>query len=130
MLNITQDGVSRVPSIHKEKILSTVVINGVTIQGGNNVSIVNGKVVIDGKDATPDAKEISIVVNGAVNRLEADACNTISVTGDVGNIKTLSGDVDVSGDVSGSVQTMSGDVSCGSIAGSASSMSGDIKQRR
>lgn len=110
--------------------MNTVVINGVIIQGGRNVSIVNGKITVDGKDVTPDAKEISIVVNGAVERLDVDACRTVSVTGDVGNVKTMSGDVDVSGDVKGSVQTMSGSVSCGNIAGGASSISGNITHRR
>lgn len=39
----------------------------------------------------------------------------------------MSGDVDVYGNVSGSVKTMSGDVDCGNIGGSVSSMSGEIK---
>ena len=109
---------------------STVVINGVTITGGRNVTIRNGKVIADGVDVTPDAKEISITVNGNVDKLEADACSKISVTGDVGSVKTQSGDVDVKGAINGSVQTMSGDVDCGGpIGGSVSTMSGDVKHR-
>lgn len=113
--------------------MNTIVINGVVIQGSgrnNNVTIRGTRVIIDGKDVTPDAKEINIVVNGSIEKIEADACDKISVTGDVGNIRTQSGDVDVSGNVSGSVQTMSGDVDCGNIAGSVSTMSGDVKHRR
>lgn len=109
---------------------STIVINGVTITGGRNITIRNGKVIVDGKDVTPNAKEINISVNGSIDRLEADACQKISITGDVGNVKTQSGDVDVNGDIKGSVQTMSGDVDCGGpIGGSVSTMSGDIKHR-
>lgn len=94
------------------------------------MSISGGRVIVDGKDVTPDAKEITISIEGNVDKLEVDACSKISVTGDVGHVKTLSGDVDVSGNVSGSVQTMSGDVDCGgSISGSVSTMSGDIKHR-
>jgi len=112
--------------------MASISVNGVTISGsGRSVVIRDGKVIVDGKDATPaDAKEINITVNGNVDKVEADACQTISVTGEVGNVKTLSGDVTVTGDVKGSVQTMSGDVDCGgSVAGSVSTMSGDVKHR-
>ena len=44
-------------------------------------------------------------------------------------IKTMSGDVEIHGDVNGDVKTMSGDVDCGNVAGDVSSMSGDIKRR-
>lgn len=109
---------------------NTVVINGVTITGGCNVTIRNGKVIVDGIDVTPYSKEIDITVNGNVEKLEVDACSKISVTGDVGNIKTQSGDIDVRGAISGNVHTMSGDVDCGGpIGGSVSTMSGDVKHR-
>lgn len=110
--------------------MNTIKINGITISAGRNISITNNRVFVDGKDVTPDAKDIRIEVAGGIERLEADACNTISVTGDVGNIATQSGDVDVTGSVAGSIQTMSGDVDCGgSVAGSISTMSGDVKHR-
>jgi hypothetical protein len=110
--------------------VATIKINGITITGSNIVNI-NGRVLVDGKDITPDAKEITISVNGNIEKLEAAACLKISVTGDVGRIKTLSGDVEVSGSVNGNVETMSGDVDCGgSIAGSVKTISGDIKSRR
>ncbi len=108
-----------------------IVVNGQVIPDGRNVIIRGGRVIVDGKDVTPDAKEINIVVNGNIDKVEADACQKVSVTGDVGSVKTLSGDVDIGGDVKGSVQTMSGDIDCdGSIGGSVSTMSGDIKYRK
>jgi len=110
-----------------------ITINGVTITGnvaGNSVTIQNGKVIIDGKDVTPESKEINIVVNGNVEKIEADACSKISVTGDVHTIKTMSGDVEVEGSVAGSIKTMSGDVDCGSVGGGISTMSGDIKHKK
>ena len=111
--------------------MASISINGVTISGSRSVVIRNGQVIVDGKDVTPeDAKEISITVNGNVDKLEADACQTISVTGDVNKVKTLSGDVNVGGDVKGSVRTLSGDVDCDSIAGSVQTLSGSIKHRR
>lgn len=100
-------------------------------RGGRVITVHNGRVIVDGKDVTPEAKEINISVNGNVEKIEADACQKISVTGDVGSVATQSGDVDVGGSVRGSVQTMSGDVECGgNIGGSASSMSGDVRYRK
>jgi hypothetical protein len=115
--------------------MNTVIINGVVVtktsSGSFKVTARSGRVIVDGKDVTPNnATEINIVVNGPVEKLEADVCNKVSVTGDVRNVRTKSGDVEVTGNVSGSVQTMSGDVDCGDIAGSVSTMSGDVKHRR
>lgn len=110
--------------------MNKITINGVLITGGRNITMRNGKVLVDGVDVTPDTKEISVVINGDVEKLEADSCLKISITGDVGSVKTLSGDVDISGTINGYVQTMSGDVKCGgSINGSVSTMSGDIRHR-
>lgn len=109
--------------------MNTITINGVTITGGRNITVRDGKVTVDGVDVTPDAKTITIAVTGNVDRVQADACSSILVTGDAGSVATQSGDVDVGGGVKGSVQTMSGDVSCGPIGGSVSTMSGDIRHR-
>lgn len=116
----------------KIKKMSIISINGNTYIG-NSVAISNGKVFIDGKEAScdgKDSKEINITVNGNIDELKVDACNKVLVTGDVFNIHTQSGDVDVSGNVKGGIQTMSGDVDCGDIGGSISTMSGDIKHRK
>lgn len=108
--------------------MSTVFINGVVIQssGRGNVTIINGKVIVDGKDVTPDSKEINVVVNGPLEKLDVDACNNISITGDVGKISTVSAQVEITGNVSGSVSTVSGAVECGKIAGSVSTVSGRV----
>jgi hypothetical protein len=109
--------------------MSTITINGNTYSG-DNITISNGKVIINGKDVTPDGKEINISVQGNVNELKVDNCNKIFITGNVKNVSTKSADVDISGNVEGSIQTMSGDVDCGKISGSVSTMSGDIKTRK
>jgi hypothetical protein len=110
--------------------MNTIRINGISITAGRSITVNGNRVFIDGKDVTPDAKDIRIEVSGNIERLEADACNSIGVTGDVGNIATQSGDVNVGGGIRGSVQTMSGDVDCGGpIGGSVSTMSGDIRHR-
>lgn len=102
--------------------MSKIIING-NIYSGNNIVVVNNKVLINGKEVTPDSKEINISVGGNIEELKVDVCNKISVTGSVKNISTKSGDVEVTGDVDGSINTMSGDVDCGHVQGSISTMS-------
>jgi hypothetical protein len=108
--------------------LNTVTINGITITSVRSINISGNRVIVDGNDVTPDAKEIRIEVNGNIESLSVDACNTIMVTGSVGDLATQSGDVKC-GDVSGSVKTMSGDVRCGVVKGSVKTMSGDINHQ-
>lgn len=113
--------------------MNSISINGVNISGsfsGRSMTIINGKVIIDGQDVTPESKNISIEVHGNVGQLSADSCLKITVNGDAGSVKTQSGDVDVAGYVEGSIQTMSGDVDCGNVSGSISTMSGDVKHRK
>jgi hypothetical protein len=89
------------------------------------VTIANGRIMIDGKDVTDDAKEIHI--DGNVNHLKADVCLNIYITGDVGDVATTSGNVQVGGNVAGSVHSMSGDINCdGSVGGDATTVSGDV----
>ena len=124
-----------------------LIINGTTIgHGKNNIVVINGKVYADGTDVTPDSKEISITIEGNLEHLEVDYCSKISIKGDVGSIKSASGDIDITGnvnsgiqtasgdvecsDVHGSIKSMSGDISCENVAGSVSTMSGNIKHRK
>ena len=89
-----------------------ITVNGVTYSG-NNISISKGKVIIDGNDVTPDAKNIDIKIDGNISELKVDACDSLVVNGNCG-----------------SVATMSGDVKCGTVGGSISTMSGDIKNKK
>lgn len=104
----------------------TVVINGITISSRGTVEVKNGKIYIDQRDVTPDGKDIRIEVQGNVENLTVDACNRVSVKGNVGELSTVSGDVEC-GNVSGSVRTTSGDVSCKSVGGSVETVSGDVE---
>ena len=119
-----------------------VIINRVTYQG-KSVSICNGKVIVDGKKINIDDKIINIKIDADIDKLEVDYCEKIEVNGNVGDIKTTSGDVKISksvfdnvkttsgdikigGDINGSVQTVSGDVEAKDIYGSVKTISGDI----
>lgn len=98
--------------------MGTFNISGRTFRG-NNISISNNRIVIDGKDVTDeyDIKPVGIleitVLEGTIGSLTADgsvSCN--DVTGDVsagGSVKA--------GDIKGSVNA-GGSVKCGSIGGS------------
>lgn len=108
--------------------MASIIINGLTITGGRNINISNGRVIIDGKDVTPDIKEISIQITGDVETLSVDACNKIEVNGNVAELSTQSGDVRCQS-VGGDVSTMSGDVHCTTVAGRVKTMSGDINHR-
>ncbi len=114
--------------------MSNISINGRSISiGGTLLSVVinNGRVTVNGQDVTPeDAKDIHISIEGHVDSIRADACNSIEVTGNVQQVQTQSGSVQVGGDVLGSVSTMSGSIECdGKINGSVSTMSGDVRSR-
>ena len=106
-----------------------ITINGKTFEG-DSISISNNKVTIDGNEIKVDEKEINILVEGSINNITLDHCNKFGVAGNVKTISTMSGDVDVTGDVTGNVSTMSGDVDCGNVGGKIDTMSGDVKHRR
>ena len=108
--------------------MNQVIINGKKYTGGNSIVVSNNKVIIDGVDQSPSkCKKIDIKIVGNVENLEVDTCNTINVHGDVNSLQTTSGDVDVSGNVTDSVDSTSGDIECGDVGGSVKSVSGDIK---
>lgn len=106
-------------------------INGVSIAGGRNVVISNGKVIVDGKDVTPgDEKQINIEVTGDVDTIEVDTCEKISVTGNTGRITTSQGDINVGGDVHGDAKTSQGSIEVeGSVGGNVKTSQGSIRVR-
>ena len=104
--------------------MSTIIING-NRYNGDNITVRNNKVIIDGKDMTPDSKEINITVEGNVEDLDIDYCNNIEINGNVNNLRSGSGDVTCN-DVQNGVQTGSGDVDCTNINGYVQTGSGDV----
>lgn len=123
-------------------------INGRTYSG-NNIQISNNRVIIDGKDVTGDHKDekvINISVEGNIESLDVGYCQKISVKGDCGRVKSASGDVkitgnvtgdvsaqsgeiEIGGNVGGSVSTQTGDVKCGTVSGSVKTTTGDIRHK-
>lgn len=91
---------------------------------GNNITIKNGIVTVDG--VVIDTKGESIINVEDCVSLQTDIVD-VFVYGNVSNVSTLSGDVKVSGSVAERVETMSGDVEVlGDVYGGVVTMSGDV----
>lgn len=106
---------------------SSISINGQTFTG-NNISIINGEVIVDGKAEQHNkglTGDIHVVVNGDVENLQ-NGSGSITAQ-NVGTISSGSGKIKC-GDVAGSVKTGSGNVFCGNVNGSVRTGSGDINQ--
>ena len=107
---------------------NTITVNSVVIKDGQTIVVHDNKIIVDGKDVTPDTKEIHITVSGRVEHLTADICNQISITGDTGSVSTQTGNIKVDGNVNSCVRTISGNVHAkGKIVGNISTVSGDIQ---
>lgn len=105
---------------------STITVNGETFEG-NNVSVVNGEVIVDGKKVVfPDRKEVVITVTGDLGNLQADRCR-LEVGGSVGNVSVGQGPVVVDGDVKGEVNLSQGDLKCTDIFADVKIDMGNVK---
>jgi DUF4097 and DUF4098 domain-containing protein YvlB len=115
--------------------MGVISINGktMTIPNGSSVNITQDSIIVDGKQMDDsffaDQKVFNVVIEGDVSVVDGMAAD-ITVNGTAGSVKTMSGDVRVTGDVLGDAKTMSGDVKVkGSVSGSASSVSGNVSHR-
>lgn len=106
--------------------MSQVIINGRSYIG-NQITVINGKVIVNGEDYTPDSKEINIQIDGNIEQLKVDTCLKCTVNGNANYVQSGSGDIDISGEIIGNVQTGSGDIECGNVGGNIQTGSGDIK---
>ena len=98
---------------------SVVQVNGetYTFDGAKNVSVINGKIFVDGKEVEHKASGPTINV-------------TVTIHGDVGSVETNSSDVTVNGNVTGPIQTTSGQVGVTGNSGSINTTSGDVDVKK
>jgi len=96
---------------------------------GRSVSITRNKIIVDGVDVTPENdKVINITVDGDCESVNVDVCDKIDIKGNVTKgVKTMSGDISIGGKVDGDITTQTGDVDCGDVDGTVKTMSGDVK---
>lgn len=105
--------------------MANIIVNQ-SSYAGRNIIINGNKVIIDGIDVTPDAKEVIITVNGDIDSLKVDYCKDIVITGNVNDIKSGSGDIQC-GDIKNNASTGSGDIEANKIEGNIQTGSGDVK---
>lgn len=105
--------------------VANIFVNNTKFQG-TSIIVTNGKVMINGVDVTPDSKTINIKVEGNIDSLSSDICQTIAVNGNVGKLQNGSGDIECK-DVNGDLTSGSGDIKCGNVGGSVKSGSGDVE---
>ncbi len=112
--------------------MARIVVNGVTIASGGNITIVNGRIIVDGQHAAlngelGEAKVFNIVVEGDVEKVSGEFAS-IEVQGNAGRVDSVSGSVKVAGSVSGKVETVSGSVRVeGTVAGDVRTVSGNVR---
>lgn len=111
----------------------TCTINGKTFKG-NNISIIDGVVYVDGKVADESLvspnNTIIVKITGDVDSVSTGS-GDVQVTGHANKISTGSGDVSVGGACTGNVSTGSGDVDInGHVYGSVKTGSGNIRYRQ
>ena len=93
---------------------------------GNNVSIINNKIFVDGKEIGTEEKEINIIVEGNLDKLEVDCCNLIKVNGVTKDVEVSNGNITISGDVKGNVNNINGNIIAKVINGNCKTKNGDI----
>lgn len=104
-----------------------ITINGVSFSG-NNIQIINDKVIVDGKDLTPETKEINIVVDGdLIGNLEFHNGKAEIKGGVHKSVKSHNGDIKIGSVVGGDVSSHNGNIECGHISGSVKTKNGNIK---
>ena len=114
--------------------MGKIIINGKVFNYTGRLTVINNKFFVDGKEITDweslekDQKHIDIKIEGNVDRIEVEACDKFSIDGNCNRIETVSGNVEVQGDVNGDVETVSGNINVnGSVSGDARTVSGDIR---
>lgn len=112
-----------------------------TISGANTLQMINGEWYVNGEKMSLDEmvkREIAsedgesraengteITIIGDVSRIDGNFGKVI-VEGSCNRVKTISGSIEVRGDVDGDVSSTSGSISCGNVAGDVSTISGRI----
>lgn len=104
-----------------------ITINGKSFKG-NNVSIINNEVIIDGKKANSDddSKIINISIDGNIESLNVDYCEKIEVVGECESVSSKNGNIAIQGNVSGDVTNKNGNIICRNVGGDASTKNGDV----
>ena len=117
-------------NIKGSKLGNGTVIIGENIKNssieGNSISIINNKIFVDGKEIETEEKVINIIVEGNLDKLEVDCCNSIKVNGVTKDVEVSNGNITISGDVKGNVNNINGNIIAKVINGNCKTKNGDI----
>ena len=96
--------------------MNKININGQTIMcSGNNISINNGVIKVDGKVIKQcEIGNLNVTIEGDIENIACDG--SVTVNGNVSKSIDCNGSVKVSGDVVGNIDC-SGSCSCGNVSG-------------
>lgn len=100
-----------------------------------NMIINNGKITVDGMSIEEwnnrnEILVVNITINGDIESLEADSCDTISINGNANNVVSKNGDVSVSGNIEGNAESKNGNITANTIQGNAETKNGNIYRTR
>ena len=93
---------------------------------GNSISIINNKIFVDGKEIETEEKVINIIVEGNLDKLEVDCCNSIKVNGVTKDVEVSNGNITISGDVKGNVNNINGNIIAKVVNENCKTKNGDI----
>jgi hypothetical protein len=98
---------------------------------GKNITVQNGKVIIDGKivDLPENDKIINIIAEN-IESLRVDSCEGITVKGNAGDVRISQGRLSVGGCIMGDVHVSQGNIDYGNIEGDVSVSMGSINTRK
>lgn len=103
---------------------SKIVINSQTFEG-SSMSVMNGKITIDGETINIGEKEIKIEIMGDLDKLIVGASQSININGNVKDLSVMQGTTSISGNVE-DVESTSGSITCGDVGGDIETTSGNI----
>ena len=115
--------------IRNVKAAGSVLVNGntVEIRSGENITISGNQVTVGGQTITVDEPRINITITGDVGSIEG--VGDVDITGNVtGDIDTSSGNIEVGGDVGGDIECACGSVTVrGQVKGDIECSCGNVK---
>lgn len=108
------------------KTSRTIIINGKSYTGSNDITVNNKTVIIDGKVVSQISEDvINVVIKG--DCLEATSDNgDIIIEGNATKVETKNGNIRVGESIFGDAETKNGNISAKAIGGKASTVNGNV----
>lgn len=105
---------------------------GISVSSSNRtsnclLSVIGNNIILDNEVIGKiEDKVINITIEGNVEELNIDACNTLTVKGSVQSLQLTNGDIIVENSVMGDVKNTNGDIIAKEIKGNVKTTNGDI----